>query len=85
MEAAYERKVGEFTIKRGPYGLYFFKPALKRAVFVKFPPTADADTATAADLAKFYTAGIAAKRAAGAGKKPAAGGLKPAGGAGATD
>jgi DNA topoisomerase-1 len=85
-EATYERKVGEFTIKRGPYGLYFFKPALKRTVFVKFPPTADAATATATDLAKFYTAGIAAKRGGGGGKKPAApGGLKPAGGAGATD
>lgn len=76
-EAAFERKVGDFTIKRGPYGLYFFKHALKRAVFVKLPPTADAAAVTATDLAKHYSAGIAAKR------KPVTA-KKPAGGAGTT-
>ena len=81
-EPVFERKVGDFTIKRGPYGLYFFKHALKRAVFVKLPSTVDGTTVTAADLTKHYSAGIAAKRKTGGPKKPA---LKPAGGAGATD
>lgn len=84
-EATFERKVGDFTIKRGPYGFYFFKHALKRAVFVKLPETVDAATVTAADLTKHYSAGIAAKRKAPAAKKTSAPPLKPAGGAGATD
>ena len=84
-EAAFERKVGDFTIKHGPYGFYFFKHALKRAVFVKLPATVDAATVTAADLTKHYSAGIAAKRKAPAAKKTASVQLKPAGGAGATD
>jgi topoisomerase IA-like protein len=61
-EGAYERKVGEYTIKRGPYGLYFYKPGLKRATFVKFPEGKDPDKTTAAELAAAYSAGAARKR-----------------------
>lgn len=83
---AFERKVGDFTIKHGPYGYYFFKHALKRTVFVKLPSTADATTVVVADLTKYYSAGIAAKRKAPAPKKTtSAPSLKPAGGAGASD
>lgn len=45
---AFERKVGEWTIKQGPYGLYFYKPNPKGKKgppkFHKFP--ADTDPAT---------------------------------------
>jgi DNA topoisomerase-1 len=58
----YERRVGDFTIKRGPYGLYFFKHTLKKANFVKFPPSLDPETIVAADMAALYTNGLAAKR-----------------------
>ena len=69
---AYERKVGDFTIKRGPYGLYFFKHTLKRATFVKFPPTIDPDKTTVADLSAYYSDGINKKRRGGWGGKKGA-------------
>jgi DNA topoisomerase I len=59
---AFERKVGEFTLKSGPYGLYFYKPALKKAQFVSLPATADKDKVTAEDLTTFYAAGLKAKK-----------------------
>jgi DNA topoisomerase-1 len=61
----YERRVGDYTIKRGPYGLYFFKHTLKKANFVKFPPALDPETIVAADLNALYTNGLAAKRRGG--------------------
>jgi topoisomerase IA-like protein len=67
-ESAYERKVGEFTIKRGPYGLYFYKHTLKRVQFVKFPSSMDPDKVTATDLTNLYSAGLSGKR-----RKPPAG------------
>lgn len=57
-EAPYERKVGDFTIKRGPYGLYFFKHTLKKATFVKFT-LSDPDKATTAELQDAYDKGAA--------------------------
>ena len=68
-ETAYERKVGDFTIKRGPYGLYFYKHALKRVSFVKFPAALDPDKTTVADLSGLYSAGLAAKKRGGGFKK----------------
>jgi len=59
---AFSRVVGEFTIKQGPYGLYFYKPALKRAQFVKFPATLNQDTVTEAELKTAYSAGLQAKK-----------------------
>lgn len=59
---AYERKVGDFTIKRGPYGLYFYKHTLKRVSFVKFPAALDPDKVTLADLSGLYSAGLASKK-----------------------
>lgn len=59
--APYNRVVGEYTIKRGPYGLYFYKHALKRVTFVKFPATLNPDTVTVADLNPVYSDGIKKK------------------------
>ena len=68
---AFNRIVGEFTIKRGPYGLYFYKHGLKKANFVKFPPTGlDAETVKEADLKGLYSAGLASKKRFVKQKKP---------------
>lgn len=66
---AYERKVGDYTIKKGPYGLYFFKHTLKKATFVSFPQTSDPDKVTAADMPALFQLGMNAKTHA---KKPKA-------------
>ena len=55
----YTRKVGDYTIKQGSYGLYFFKHTLKKASFVSFPQTADKEKVTAEDLSVLYTTGLA--------------------------
>jgi DNA topoisomerase-1 len=60
--AAYERKLGDFTIKRGPYGLYFYKHTLKRVTFVTFPKTLDPDKVVLADMATLYSDGLSKKK-----------------------
>jgi DNA topoisomerase-1 len=69
-EPKFERKVGDYTIKTGPYGLYFFKHTLKKATFVKLPTTVDKDSVTAADLANLCTANIANKKIRTKNQKP---------------
>lgn len=53
-KGAFERKVGEWTIKQGPYGLYFYKPNPKGKKgppkFHKFPADADPVLITAEEL-----------------------------------
>ena len=66
---AYTRIVGDFTIRSGPYGLYFFKHALKRVTFVKLPAGVDSATVTASDLATHYSNGLKRKTATGYKKK----------------
>ena len=46
---AYERIVGDYKIKKGPYGLYFFKHTAKKAAFVKYTGP-DPDKATVEEL-----------------------------------
>ena len=58
----FERTVGDYRIKRGPYGLYFYKHTLKRVTFVKFPTQLDANKVTLADLNGLYSAGLVNKR-----------------------
>ncbi len=53
---AFERVVGPYTIKKGPYGFYFYKKAAgaaasKKPRFVGVPKTADPATITEAELA----------------------------------
>lgn len=59
---AFERTVGDYRIKRGPYGLYFYKHTLKRVTFVKFPAQLDPSTVSLADLNGLYSVGLANKR-----------------------
>ena len=61
-ESAFSRVVGEFTVKRGPYGLYFYKHGLKVARFVKFPSTLNHETVKEAELKTAYSAGLQAKK-----------------------
>jgi len=63
-ETAFSRQVGDYMIKKGPYGLYFYKHTLIKKTFVKFPATSNAETITATDLAALYSAGIKSKRRA---------------------
>ena len=62
---AFSRVVGDYTIKRGPYGLYFFKHGLKKVAFLSFPAALNAETITDADLKVLYSAVVAAKRKGG--------------------
>jgi DNA topoisomerase-1 len=55
----YSRVLGDYTIKQGPYGLYFFKHTLKKATFVTFPQSADKDKVTSTDLDLLYKDGLA--------------------------
>ena len=62
-ETAFQKQVGDYTIRKGPYGLYLYKHALQKKQFVKFPKTEDeAKTITATEAATIYSAGLASKR-----------------------
>jgi DNA topoisomerase-1 len=61
-EQAFSRQLGDFTIKKGPYGLYFFKHTLKRVTFVSFPKDLDAATITLSDLQVLYSNGLKKKK-----------------------
>ena len=61
-ETAYSRTLGEFTIKKGPYGLYFYKHTLKKVNFIKFPTTMDAEKVTNQEIQVLYSMGIQNKR-----------------------
>ena len=59
---AFTRVVGDFTIKKGPYGLYMYKTALKLKRFVSFPATSDAEKVDAKTAATVYSEGLAKKK-----------------------
>ena len=50
----FNRVVGEYTIKRGPYGIYFYKAGLKKPRFVSLPTALSPETVTNADLTILY-------------------------------
>ena len=68
-EVAFSRTVGEYTIKKGPYGLYMYKTALKLKRFVSFPATSNAETVDAKTVAELYSQGLAKKKKWGGKKK----------------
>ena len=59
------RKVGDYTIKKGPFGYYCFNHTLPKVIFVKWPASTDHTTATAEQIATIYTAGADKKRSGG--------------------
>jgi len=48
------RIVGDYTIKRGPYGLFFYRGGAAKRIFVKFPAGLVAETISVADCASAY-------------------------------
>ena len=53
---AFHKVVGEYTVKRGPYGLYFYKTGLKKPRFVSLPTGVEPDTVSSSDLLALYSA-----------------------------
>ena len=48
------RQVGEYTIKRGQYGLFFYRGGAAKMIFAKFPAALAAETISVADCAAAY-------------------------------
>ena len=48
------RVVGDYTIKRGPYGLFFYRGGAAKRIFAKFPAGLAAETIGVADCASAY-------------------------------
>jgi len=48
------RQVGDYTIKRGPYGLFFYRGGAAKMIFAKFPASLLAETISVADCAAAY-------------------------------
>ena len=67
--APFERKLGDFTIKSGPYGYYMFKHTLKKTTFVSLPKTTNHETVTVQELPALYAAGLDSKKKARFAKK----------------
>jgi DNA topoisomerase-1 len=67
----YERKVGDFTIKKGPYGLYFFKHTNKKVTFATFPQGSDPDKVSAQDMPQLYQLALNSKKHGAKAKKKA--------------
>jgi len=50
----FNRQVGDYTIKRGQYGLFFYRGGAAKMVFAKFPASLAAETISVADCAAAY-------------------------------
>ena len=48
------RVIGDYTIKRGPYGLFFYRGGAAKRIFAKFPAGLVAETIGVADCAAAY-------------------------------
>ena len=48
------RQVGDYTIKRGQYGLFFYRGGAAKMIFAKFPASLAAETIGVADCAAAY-------------------------------
>ena len=72
-EGTVDHQVGEYKIKRGPYGLYMFKitaPSSKvKPAFVSIPDTTQWHTLTPEGAAALYKHCLTTKREASAAKK----------------
>lgn len=61
-EQQYAKTIGDFTIKKGPYGLYFYKHTLKRVTFVSFPKELDPEKISLKDIQYLYSEGLRKKK-----------------------
>jgi len=62
------RIIGDYTIKRGPYGLFFYRGGAAKRIFVKFPADLVAETIGVADTAAAYKLAADSKSAAPSGR-----------------
>jgi len=56
------RTMKEFEFRKGPYGLYMFKPALKKKLFVTVPAGTPIEHLTEAEAAALYKTGLDTKK-----------------------
>lgn len=68
-----EVRVGQYVFKKGQYGPYMYKAALKQKVFVKVPATVDVKKLNAADADALYKSGMEAAKARNQWKRGAGG------------
>ena len=61
------RVVGDYTIKRGPYGLFFYRGGAAKRIFAKFPAGLVAETISVADCASAYKLAADSKGSSGGG------------------
>ena len=61
------RVVGDYTIKRGPYGLFFYRGGAAKRIFAKFPAGLAAETIGVADCASAYKSAADSKASSGRG------------------
>jgi DNA topoisomerase-1 len=61
------RIIGDYTIKRGPYGLFFYRGGAAKRIFAKFPAGLAAETIGVADCASAYKSAADSKASSGRG------------------
>ena len=61
------RVIGDYTIKRGPYGLFFYRGGAAKRIFAKFPAGLVAETIGVADCAAAYKLAADSKASSGRG------------------
>jgi DNA topoisomerase-1 len=61
------RVIGDYTIKRGPYGLFFYRGGAAKRIFAKFPAGLVAETIGVADCAAAYKLAADTKASSGRG------------------
>jgi DNA topoisomerase-1 len=61
------RIIGDYTIKRGPYGLFFYRGGAAKRIFAKFPAGLVAETISVADAAAAYKLAADSKTSSGRG------------------
>ena len=59
------RVIGDYTIKRGPYGLFFYRGGAAKRIFAKFPAGLVAETISVADCASAYKLAADSKASSG--------------------
>ena len=59
------RVIGDYTIKRGPYGLFFYRGGAAKRIFAKFPAGLVAETISVADAAAAYKLAADSKASSG--------------------
>ena len=70
------RIVGDYTIKRGPYGLFFYRGGAAKRIFVKFPAGLAAETINVADTAAAYKLAADSKSTSSRGGRGGRGGFR---------